>query len=97
MTASIDDALLRLDAALNRLETTVARRLEAARDPDEREVELAIMGEDRARLAAALDAAQARLAEVTATADAIGGRLDRAIDTVEGVLAERDGEGRPPA
>ncbi|MEA1832469.1 DUF4164 family protein [Methylobacterium durans] len=96
MTVSIDDALARLDTALNRLEATVTRRLEAARSPDDRDVELAIMGEDRARLAAALDAAQARLAQVTATADDIGERLDRVIDTVEGVMADQDGAARPP-
>lgn len=88
----IDDALRRLDAALQRLEATVTRRLEAERAPDDRNVELAIMGEDRARLAAALDAAQARLAEVTAAADDIGERLDRVIDRVEGVLAEGEEE-----
>ncbi|TXN26038.1 DUF4164 family protein, partial [Methylobacterium sp. WL93] len=38
----------------------------------------------------ALDAASARLAEVEAAADTVGRRLDRAIGTVETVLARPD-------
>lgn len=84
------DALHRLDAALLQLEAAVARRLEAEANPDDVEAERAIMAEDRARLAAALDAASARLAAVEAAADTVGRRLERAIDTVEGVLARPD-------
>lgn len=82
----IDDALECLDAALLRLEAAVGRRLEADAEPDDRDTELTIMDEDRARLAAALDAASARLAEVEATAGVVGHRLDRAIVAVEDVL-----------
>ncbi|KQT19039.1 hypothetical protein ASG40_15340 [Methylobacterium sp. Leaf399] len=78
--------ILRLEAALTRLEEAVAQRFEAVRAPGETEIELAIMGEDRARLAAELDAASARLAAVEATTDDVGHRLGRAIATVEGVL-----------
>lgn len=91
------DALHRLDAALGALEAAVARRLEADADPDDVEAERAIMAEDRARLAAALDAASARLATVEAAADAVGRRLDRAIGTVEGVLARPAGDPSPAA
>lgn len=87
MTDAVERALARLDTALNRLEAAVTRRFEAARDPSDREIELAIMGEDRARLAAELDAASARLVMVEAAAGDVGDRLGRAIDTVEGVLA----------
>ena len=93
----IDAALSRLGDALDRLEAAVARRLEADADPDDVEAERAIMAEDRARLAAALDAASARLAEVEATTDAVGRRLDRAIGTVENVLAGPGGRHRPEA
>ena len=82
----IDDAFARLDAALARLDAVVARRLEAEAEPDDRDAELALMDEDRARLAAALDAASAHLADVEATTGAVGQRLDRAIETVQGVL-----------
>jgi hypothetical protein len=86
-TDSIDEALARLEAALSRLDAVVAHRIEAAAQPDDRDAELALMDEDRARLAAALDAASARLAEVSATTGAVGHRLDRAIETVQDVLA----------
>ena len=82
----IDDALGRLETVLHRLEAAVRQRLETDAEPDDRDAELAIMDEDRARLAAALDAAGARLAEVEATAGAVGHRLDRAIVAVEDVL-----------
>ena len=87
---SAGDALRRLDAALLQLEATVARRLEAEANPDDVEAERAIMAEDRARLAAALDAASARLAQVETAADTVGRRLERAIGTVEGVLGRPD-------
>ncbi|TXN44072.1 DUF4164 family protein [Methylobacterium sp. WL7] len=84
----IDAAFARLDAALSRLDAVVARRLEAEAEaePDDRDAELALMDEDRARLAAALDAASAHLADVEATTGLVGQRLDRAIQTVQGVL-----------
>jgi hypothetical protein len=80
------EALDRLDGALARLEATVRRRLDADAAPDDRDTELALMGEDRSRLAAALDAASARLAHVEATSGEVGHRLDRAIAAVSGVL-----------
>lgn len=85
-TRPIDDAFARLDAALARLDAVVARRLETDAAPDDRDAELALMDEDRARLAAALDAASAHLADVEATTGVVGQRLDRAIETVQGVL-----------
>ena len=86
MSQTVDLALQRLEAVLSRLESAVTKRFEAERDPSDLETELAIMGEDRARLAAELDAASARLAEVEATSSDIDYRLGRAIDAVEGVL-----------
>ncbi|SDM75717.1 protein of unknown function [Methylobacterium phyllostachyos] len=85
----IDAALARLEAAVNRIDAVVQHRLETAAEPDDRDAELALMDEDRARLAAALDAASARLAEVTATTGQVGHRLDRAIETVQDVLGRR--------
>lgn len=82
----VGEALQHLDATLSRLEATVTRRLEAEAAPDDRDAELALLGEDRARLAAALDAAGARLAQVEATSGEVGSRLDRAIAAVAGVL-----------
>ena len=88
----VEDAFQRLNTALARLEASVGRRVEAEASRGDREIELALMEEDRARLAAELDAASARLARVTAATGDVGLRLERAIDTVEGVL---DRAGRP--
>lgn len=82
----IDDALAQLAAAVNRMDAVVQHRLAVAAQPDDRDAEMALMDEDRARLAAALDAASARLAEVTATTGEVGHRLNRAIETVQDVL-----------
>lgn len=87
-SSPIDAAFVQLDAALSRLDAVVAHRLDAAAQPDDRAAEAALMDEDRARLAAALDAASARLAEVEATTGEVGHRLDRAIRTVQDVLAQ---------
>lgn len=83
--SATDHALASLETALSRLEAAVGRRLEDDGRED-REAELALMAEDRARLAAALDAASARLAEMEATTGEVGSRLDRAIGAVERVL-----------
>ena len=91
MSETIDDALRRLESVLSRLEGAVAQRFEAERDPSDLETELAVMSEDRARLAAELDAASARLVEVEATSADVGQRLGRAIAAVEGVLAPAHG------
>lgn len=82
----VSDALTRLDTALSRLEAAVTRRLDAEAAPDDRDAELALLSEDRTRLAAALDEASARLAHVEATSGEVGHRLDRAIAAVSGVL-----------
>jgi predicted nucleic acid-binding Zn-ribbon protein len=91
VSETIDDALRRLETVLSRLEGAVAQRFEAERDPSDLETELAVMSEDRARLAAELDAASARLVEVEATSADVGQRLGRAIAAVEGVLAPAHG------
>jgi hypothetical protein len=82
----LTEVLRKLDTALTRLEAAAARRLDSDAAPDDRDVELALMNEDRSQLAAALDAASARLAQVEANSGEVGQRLDRAIAAVAGVL-----------
>lgn len=84
-SSATDAALARLSSALGRLENAVARRLDDDTVED-REAELALMAEDRSRLAAALDEASARLAQMEAATGEVGVRLDRAIGAVERVL-----------
>lgn len=95
MTAAVEEALRRLEASVSLLESAVTRRLDAERSHSDLETELEIMRDDRARLAAELDGATARLAEMQSVTEEVDHRLGRAIGTVEGVLgrsAER-GEG----
>ncbi len=91
MTAAVEDALRRLEASVSLLESAVTRRLDAERSHSDLETELEIMRDDRARLAAELDGAMARLAEMQSVTEEVDHRLGRAIGTVEGVLG-RNGE-----
>jgi len=91
--ASIDDALHRLEVALALLEGAVTRRVEADEARGDRQTELALLEDDRTRLAAELDRVQAELGRVATVTVDVSGRLGRAIGVVEGVLG--DGSRRP--
>lgn len=91
MSAAVEEALRRLEASVALLESAVARRLDAERSHSDLETELEIMRDDRARLAAELDGATARIAEMQSVTEDVDHRLGRAIGTVEGVLG-RTGE-----
>jgi uncharacterized protein YicC (UPF0701 family) len=90
MSFTLDDALKRLDGALDLLETSVARRLDAERRRGDLETELQIMQDDRSRLAVELDAALARLHRLETAADDVGQRIQRAMGAVRDVLAQAD-------
>ncbi len=68
--------LLRLNRALDQLESAVAARLENEWTSAEREEELAIMQDDRARLALDLDSALARASILEKTNEEVLRRLD---------------------
>lgn len=79
-------ALSRLRAALDRLETTAAQRIEQDLSRADLEEELAIMQDDRSRLAQELDAALTRTAAVAKTRDEVLRRVERASAGVAAVL-----------
>ena len=87
--AEIATAMRRLETALSRLEAAVALRVEADAGRGDRETELALMDEDRARLAEALDAASAQLAQMNIVTEDVDRRIERAMGTVEQVLQRR--------
>jgi chromosome segregation ATPase len=93
--ARLDEALERLAEALDALDAACARR--AALDAQRGDLveELAVMQDDRARLAAELDAASARAQALEAAQIQVGRRLARAGETIRAVImaAEREGEG----
>ncbi|MCX7899043.1 MAG: DUF4164 family protein [Methylocystis sp.] len=87
--ARLDAAMSRLARALDRLERTVAVKLEDDLSNAELEEELAIMRDDRARLALDLDAALARQTALEKTRDEVLRRLELAGASVASALGAR--------
>ncbi len=83
----LENALARLDGALAQLEAAARRRVEAERGRANLETELALMQDDRARLAAELDGATARLGDVETAAADVDQRLQRAMNVIGAVIA----------
>lgn len=82
----VDNALARLEGALAQLEAAARRRIDAERGRANLETELALMQDDRARLAAELDGATARLGEVETAAAEVDQRLERAMNVIGAVI-----------
>jgi Domain of unknown function (DUF4164) len=90
LSPTIRQSLVRLRAAVEALEQAEARRRENQRQTGPIETELALMQDDRARLATELDAALARSNRVEALSEDLTRRVDAAITTVRAVL-EKNG------
>ena len=82
----------RLTGALDQLEASAMRRSAADAARANLEDELAVMADDRTRLAAELDGALARAQTLGSANAEVAQRLDRAGATVRAILA---GIGRP--
>jgi hypothetical protein len=82
----LDGAFARFSAALDRLETAAARRFEAESSFADIEEELAVMRDDRGRLALELDAALARASALEKTREEVLRRLDNASAEVRATL-----------
>ena len=96
MNPELSAALARLEAALDRLEVGVTRHFDADLRRSDLEVELQVMGEDRARLAGELDSASARVTQLESAFDHVGLRMGAAIGTIEDILARERAFGRAP-
>lgn len=83
-------ALRRLESAVGVLEAASTRVLDTRRTGAEREAELALLEDDRARLADELDTSNARTARLESTNREVARRLDRAIETIRDVLEKSD-------
>ena len=86
MTATLEDALARLQATLAALETAVGRRLDGDVRRHELETELQLMQDDRARLAVELEGATARLSRLEGATTHVGHRVRQAIGSLREVL-----------
>jgi predicted nucleic acid-binding Zn-ribbon protein len=86
---SLQQALKQLDAALGQLEAAAQRKLELERRRGDLETELAIMQDDRARLATDLDGAMTRLKAVEGAASDAMARLDRAMLAIQAAMSQQ--------
>ncbi len=84
--------LARLKAALDELERVVAVRLEDDLSSAELDEEVAIMQDDRARLALELDDALARVSALEKTREEVLRRLDHAEAGVQAALESAGGD-----
>ncbi|WP_395667029.1 DUF4164 family protein [Methylocella sp.] len=87
-----DDALGRLSAALERLAAASARRLKADGRRGDLEEELAVLQDDRSRLAVELDAALARAASVEAAAEDVVRKVKSAGAAIREIVAAADAQ-----
>ena len=88
--SSIDRALRRLNAALDRLEGAVDGRVSADGKVEALEGELQRLNLDRSRLAQSLDVAEARSDRMADANQDVSRRLVAAMETIRGVL-EKNG------
>lgn len=87
---TIDAAARRLTHALDALEAAVERRREADQSAATLAAQIQALGDDRARLAADLDAASARAKRLeTVNGDAVR-RLDLAMQSIRDVIEDHD-------
>jgi hypothetical protein len=83
-------ALRRLESAVGVLEAASARVLDSRRTGADRETEIALLADDRARLAEELDTSNARTTRLESTNREVARRLDTAIETIRDVLNASD-------
>jgi hypothetical protein len=84
----LDQAFDRLSVALDRLELAATARLDSEHGLEPLEAELAVMRDDRSRLAVELDGALARNASLEHVTREVAERVGRAILGVEAALED---------
>jgi hypothetical protein len=89
-TPAIDAAARRLTLALDTLEAAVERRRIADRTEEALAQQVHALGNDRVRLAAELDHLTARARGLEAANREVARRLDAAMESIRGVIAEED-------
>lgn len=88
MPSTTEQAVKRLESALEILEHAVDERLSQAVGADGLAEEVQMLTSDRARLAETLDQTQARATRLETVNRDVSRRLDKAIESVRAVLAE---------
>jgi hypothetical protein len=87
MASAKERAVRRLEAALAALEAAVAQRASASAGAEGLADEVQMLTQDRARLAEALDGAQARAQKLENANRDVSRRLGAAVETIQSVLA----------
>jgi chromosome segregation ATPase len=87
----LDIVLKRLAAALDHLEAAAERRAKVDAERNDFEEELAVMQDDRSRLAVELDGALAKAKVLSAANAEVSRRLERASDAIRSVLTAAPG------
>lgn len=90
----LDEALRRLTSALDQLDAAAARRAESDAARANMDEELAVMQDDRSRLAVELDAALSRTRALAQANDEASARLARTADLLRGILGAEDTQPR---
>jgi hypothetical protein len=83
---AFETANKRLTLALDALEAAVERRRKADRSEDGLAEQLQVLGNDRARLAAELDAASARARQLETANRDVAGRIEGAMSAIRKVI-----------
>jgi chromosome segregation ATPase len=86
--AGLDEAVTRLDRALDALEAAFERRRAADEQIADIEEEMHLLALDRARLARELDDLKARSVELETVNREVSRRIDSAMESVRTVLVE---------
>jgi chromosome segregation ATPase len=86
---SVEFASQRLTRALDALEAAAEQRREIDRGQDALITQIHTLGTDRARLASELDHATARSRGLETATREVARRVDQAIETIRGVLADK--------
>ncbi len=86
--AQLELAFKNLSAALDQLEAACERRLKADAERSNLEEELAVLQDDRTRLALELDDAQARSKSLELANGEVARRLAKASSTIRTILAQ---------
>jgi hypothetical protein len=84
----IEAAAARLTQALDTLEAAVERRCESGRSETALAAQVQALGDDRARLAADLDAVSARAKRLESVNGDVARRLDQAMQSIHAVLSQ---------
>ncbi|MEP3276809.1 MAG: DUF4164 domain-containing protein [Stappiaceae bacterium] len=90
-SSRLDSALSRMSSALRDLEASVDRRLKSDRTVATLHEEVQHLGDDRAQMAEALDAATARSERLEAANRDVSRRLVTAMETIRSVLEGHGG------